>query len=89
MKICLIQPYYSMKEDDADLCFQNMLKQMDECDPSMDLIVLPEYCDVPVDVPNAAAFNRMVDKYQPIIHEKCVELARRCHALVFANYAEK
>ncbi|MCQ2437803.1 MAG: hypothetical protein MJ099_05355, partial [Clostridia bacterium] len=29
------------------------------------------------------------DKYQPIIHEKCVELARRCHALVFANYAEK
>lgn len=89
MKTCVIQPYYSMHYEDADKCFEEMLHLMDSCDESMDLIVLPEYCDIPTDVPDAESFNAAIEKFMPVIAEKVSELARRCNAVVFANYAEK
>ena len=55
----------------------------------MDLIVLPEYRDVPAASPDGPAFHREVEKYNPVIAARCAETARRCRALVFANYALK
>lgn len=89
MKVCVIQPWYSMDSGDLETCFQRMLGLMDECDPSMDLIVLPEYCDIPAATPNAAAFNASIEKYRPVIAEKVSALAKKNHAIVFANYGEK
>ena len=88
MKVCVIQPYYSEKHEDIDACFNRMLSLMDSCDDSLDLIVLPEYCDIPAKTPNEAAFKKSIATYRPIIAAKVSELAKRCHALVFANYAE-
>lgn len=89
MKVCTIQPPYSMNYADAEACFQALLGYLDACDESLDLIVLPEYCDVPVNSKNAAEFAELSARYNPIIAEKASETARRCHALLFANYAER
>ena len=47
MKVCVIQPHYSFDERDVGKCFEDLLSLLDECDESMDLIVLPEYSDAP------------------------------------------
>ena len=50
MKTCVIQPRYSFDPCDLRECFEGLLSMLDQCDDSMDLIVLPEYSDAPADV---------------------------------------
>jgi len=85
MKACVIQPPYSMDLSLSDAYFAKKLELMDACDPSMDLIVLPEYSDVP-----CAALTRedniaCSEKYRPALLEKAAETARRCDAVLFVN----
>ena len=40
MKVCVIQPYYSVDFADADQCFEDELALLEQCDESMDLIVV-------------------------------------------------
>ena len=47
MKVCIIQPKYSSDWNDSEALFLWQLKEMDKCDSTMDLIVLPEATDVP------------------------------------------
>ena len=47
MKACIIQPFYSMDYERSDELLRWELDQLDKCDASMDLIVLPESSDVP------------------------------------------
>jgi len=89
MKVCVLEPPYSMNYADADACFGRLLELMDACDDSLDLIVLPEYSDIPVNTPGEKEFKDCIAKYNSVIKEKCEELAVRCHALVFANFAQK
>lgn len=89
MKVCIIQPYYSMDHNDAPACFDALLGWMDQCDPSMDLIVLPEYCDIPAATPNADAFHASIRLRRETVARKAAETAKRCHALVFANFADE
>ena len=86
MKACIIQPFYSFDPSDLDRCFVDMMKIVDRCDGTMDLIVMPEYCDIPSDVKDAAQFNASIEKYNDAVMKKAVETARRCHAIVFANF---
>lgn len=86
MKACIIQPFYSFDPNDLDKCFLEMMKIVDRCDDTMDLIVMPEYCDIPSDVKDAAQFNASIEKYNDAVMKKAVETARRCHAIVFANF---
>ena len=62
MKACVIQPWYSFHESDTDLCFNRMLELLDQCDESMDLIVLPEYGDVPAAQPDKEHFHHQLLK---------------------------
>ena len=89
MKICVIQPHYSFQEKDALECFNALLKLMDQCDDSLDLIVLPEYSDALADVKGRDGFYEMVDTYNKMLLEKACEMAKRCHALVFVNAGYK
>ena len=50
MKVCVIQPRYSFNEKDVESCFEELLALLEQCDESMDIIVLPEYSDAPADV---------------------------------------
>ena len=85
MKACVIQPPYSADYSQSDACFRRMLALMDQCDESMDVIVLPESCDIPCYAATEAQRQASVEKYNGIILQKAAELARRCRAVVFVN----
>ena len=47
MKVCAFQPQYPFTAAETDAYVQFLLKTLDECDESLDLIVLPECCNAP------------------------------------------
>lgn len=89
MKFCIVQPYYSFNSADIDKCYREMMALVDKCDSTMDVIVLPEYCDIPANTDNAEQFNESIEKYNDAVYKKAVETARRCNAIVFANFGFK
>ena len=89
MKVSIIQPDYSMDSRNLEKCFYDMLEQIKKCDDSMDIIVLPEYCDVPANTDNCKQFHECIEKYNEIIKNTVIETAKRCNAIVFANFADK
>ncbi|MBQ3063391.1 MAG: hypothetical protein IJC99_01120 [Clostridia bacterium] len=89
MKICVIQPAYSFDERDVEACFNGLLSLLDDCDESMDLIVLPEYSDAPADVQGKGGFYGAADTYGPVILARAKETAKRCHAIVCVNAGYK
>ena len=89
MKVCVIQPYYSFHEADTDRCYQDMVSLLDACDESLDLIVLPEYSDIPASQASKEAFHRSIERHNADILHRAVETAKRSNALVFVNCAHK
>ena len=85
MKACIIQPPYSRDVSYSDEYFEYKLKQLDKCDESIDIIVLPEYSDVPCATATKEDTFFYHKKYINILLEKCIETARRCNAIVFVN----
>ena len=85
MKACVIQPPYSrdiLKEEEL---FQWKMDQLDQCDESLDIIVLPEYSDVSV---ATATLKDTIDIHKKRIGtllDQCILTAQRCHAMVFVN----
>jgi len=88
MKTYIIQPYYSFEETDLEKCFNGMVELLDTVPADADIIVLPEYADVPAACESKAAFHRSIEAYNSIIKEKAAEAARRCHSIVFFNAAD-
>ena len=85
MKVCVIQPRYSFDERDLDKCFEDLMALLDECDESLDLIVLPEYSDAPADVKGKDGFYNAVDANNSALLNKAKETAKRCNSLLFVN----
>lgn len=89
MKAYIIQPYYSFEQKDLEKCFYGMLDLLDTVGEDADLIVLPEYCDIPAACGGKAAFHGAIGRFNKEIKEKAAAAARRCHALVFFNAADE
>ena len=89
MKAYLVQPYYSFKEADLETCFDGMLRLLDTVGEDADIIVLPEYTDVPAACGSKSAFHDAIRRYNAIIKEKAAATARRCRAMVFFNAADE
>jgi len=85
MKACIIQPPYSRDVSHSDEFFAWKLDMLDRCDDSMDIIVLPEYSDVPCATANLEQTLFYHNRYIGTLLDKCVETAGRCNALVFVN----
>ena len=85
MKVCVVQPKYSFNENDVDFRFNDLIKLLDECDDSLDLIVLPEYSDALADVKGKAGYYNAVNTYRDVLLKKASETAKRCNSLVFVN----
>lgn len=85
MKACIIQPPYSMDTSYSDECFNFKMQMLDKCDDSIDIIVLPEYSDVPCATSTKKETFFYHKKYINILLDKCIETAKRCEALVFVN----
>ena len=88
MKVYIIQPYYSFEESDLDTCFNGMIAHLDYIGDDADIIVLPEYCDVPAATRGKNNFHASLEKYNSVIKEKASEAAKRCHSIVFFNCAD-
>lgn len=89
MKACVIQPPYSNDTAFCDEYFAYKLRQLDSLDETVDLIVLPEYSDVPCATKGIEDTLFFHNKYIDVLLEKCVETAQRCHAMVFVNALSK
>lgn len=85
MKACIIQPPYSADLTRADELFAYKIKLLEECDSSVDIIVLPEYSDVPCVTSTKQETFFYHGKYIDTLLTKCKETAIRCGAVVFVN----
>ena len=85
MKVCIIQPAYSTDFLKSEYYFEEQLKLIDMCDESMDIIVLPEYCDIPCLAKTKSDAELSSSKFNKILMDKVSETARRCNAIVFVN----
>ena len=89
MKACVIQPYYSTNEKDTQSCYEAMIALLNQCDASMDLIVLPEYSDVPAYQSCKKNFDASIAERNADILSRAQQAAIRCNAVVFVNAASK
>lgn len=85
MKFAIVQPHYSFDRKDGKTCFADLLAHLDRCDASMDVIVLPEYSDIPYDEKDGDAFDAVAKANNAVLLQKVKETAIRCHAVVFCN----
>ncbi|MBE6688523.1 MAG: hypothetical protein E7588_04490 [Ruminococcaceae bacterium] len=85
MKACVIQPPYSMDCSLCDEYFRIKLEYMAQCDESMDIIVLPEYSDVPCAAVTREENLFYHDKYIDTLLSTASETAKRCKAVLFVN----
>ncbi len=89
MKAYIIQPYYSFEEKDLQKCYDGMIELLDTVDTDADIIVLPEYTDIPAACDSKASFHGAIETYNERIKKSAAEAARRCHSIVFFNAADQ
>ena len=63
MKAAIIQPPYYTDHSRSDECFEFEMRMLDECDETIDLIVLPEMADIKTAVSEAVT-NAIVHGYR-------------------------
>ena len=83
MKVCIIQPAYSTDFSKTDEFFKDELRLLSQCDESMDLIVMPEMCDIPCLAKTRELADIAVSKYNEAILNAAKETAKRCNAMLF------
>ena len=89
MKAYILQPPYSRDLSLSDDCFEYKMNLLDTCDESADIIVLPEYSDVPCAAESLEDNLYYHEKYFEPLMNKCIETARRCHSILFVNALSK
>lgn len=82
MKVCVLQLEYDSRYERSDDYFLQTMAFIDRCDASMDLIVLPEYSNLPCAAATEKEMIRSVEKYTEPLLKKCSETARKCRAVV-------
>ena len=82
MKACVIQPPYSRDLSRADELFAFKMQMLDACDDSLDIIVLPEYSDVPCAAKDWEETFACHERYIAPLLDKCAQTAKRCNAVV-------
>ena len=85
MKVCIIQPAYCTDYSQSDKYFEAEMQLLRQCDESMDLIVMPELCDVPCLASSKMESEQAVSKYNQVLLQEVSETAKRCHAMIFVN----
>lgn len=87
MKVRIIQPAYTFDAEDLQKNYDAMIALMDACEEPLDIIVMPEYCDIPAAQKGKAAYRASIQKYNQPFMDKAIEMAKRCHAITFVNCA--
>ena len=89
MKVCIIQPPYSTDYSKSEEYLKTEIELLDRCDETMDIIVMPESCDIPCLARTREERDKSVEKYNEIILNKAIETAKRCHSMLFINIRYK
>ena len=89
MKVRTIQPAYTFNPEDLEKNFRGMLALMEACNEPLDVIVLPEYCDIPAAQKGRDAYRASMDRYNAPVLAAAAAMAKRCHANVFINCGHK
>lgn len=87
MKARVIQPLFSLEDGGFADSYRWEVEQLGKCDPSLDLIVLPEFSDVPGKATNDEFYGQLKaegENYRQLLSET----ARRCGAIVCAGCVE-
>lgn len=87
MKARVIQQYFAQDDKGRVESFQWTIRELDKCDPSLDIIVLPEFADVP-GKSQAGEFIKNAREYGPALQKRCAETARRCRSYVFCGVVD-
>ena len=87
MKVRVIQPAYTFNAEDLQKNYEGMVALMEECNEPLDIIVMPEYCDIPAAQSGKAAYRAAIAKYNAPVMQKAIEMAKRCQSIVFINCA--
>ena len=85
MKLCAIQIPYGHTASDADNSVDFLIRELNNCDNSIDLILTPEYSNAPATFPAGTAKN-YVKKSTSNLIEAAKNAAIRCNAVVAVNY---
>ena len=85
MKVCIIQPAYSVDYEKSEEYFEAEMELLKQCDDSMDIIVLPESCDVPCLAKTKEDAENSSEKFREKILKEASQTAKRCNSLVFIN----
>lgn len=83
MKASVVQGPYSYNIEDGDKLFKFYTDTLDSFDKSDDIIVFPEYSDVPTMVKTRDDLLKFYNKYSDILYNKAKETAKRCEAVIF------
>ena len=85
IKACVMQPPYALDVADIEKSMQWEFDALKKCDPSLDLIVLPEASDRQARVGSREQAIAAAKKYNAPLLAACAETAKRCRATVFVN----
>ena len=85
LKACVMQPPYALDVADIEKSMQWEFDALKKCDPSLDLIVLPEASDRQARVGSREQAIAAAKKYNAPLLAACAETAKRCQATVFVN----
>ena len=85
MNVCVVQPEYSFDYQQSDRLYQWEMDMLDKCDESMDIIVFPEYSNVPALAKTKEEMLTSFEKYSELMMKKASETAKRCDEIVFIS----
>lgn len=85
MNVCVVQPGYSLDYGMSDKLYEWEMNMMDKCDESMDIIVFPEYSNVPAIARTKEEMETSLKKYDKPLMQKAAETAKRCNAVLFIS----
>lgn len=85
MRLCAIQQPYPYTPETASASVDFLIEELNSCDPSLDLIVTPEYSNCPAAFPAGESLPFAVAHTEKLV-DAAVSAAKRCHAIVALSY---
>ena len=84
LKTRVLQPPYAADAKGEPASSQWLLDELGKCDESLDLIVLPEFSDVPARL-GGVEFHVAASNNNARLLAACAETAKRCKSMLFVN----
>ena len=85
MKVCAIQIPFAHDARDAESSVDFLIRELESCDGSLDLILTPEYSNTPAEFPEGENL-RFAEAHTAHLVETARAAARRCKAVVALSY---